>query len=142
MSLPGFTNYSNQSGVLANNYATTTSSAPNPVATYYSQNPWAGLTANERMVYDSVLRDIFDQRTIFAPFVTFEQNLGARNAPVMQITEKLPIHANVDPIGLRDQWIGSSHFDTRAIQITFSRYGGKVSYSEYDDINNIVSLAA
>ncbi len=135
MSLPAITNYADQATILSGNaYQTTTTGVSTPVDTFYGQNPWAGLTANERLWYDPVLRDVFRKEAVFSQHVTFMQNLAARNAPAMQMTMLMDLHPNFNPIGLRDQWIGTSHVDSKAVQITFDRYGQKVSYSAYDPI--------
>jgi hypothetical protein len=100
----------------------------------YADHPWAGITTKERMYYDSTLRDVYRWKSVYSPFITFQQNLANRNAKTMTITSLYDIHANFDRIGLRDMMAPSSHFDSKAQEITFERYGGKVAYHIYDEI--------
>lgn len=100
----------------------------------YGDNPWEGITTNQRMFYDPMLRDVYRQRAVFGPYVNFRQNLGDVRAKTMTITSLFDIHANSDKIGLRDMMIPASHVESRSQQITFDRYGGKVAYHVYDDI--------
>jgi hypothetical protein len=102
--------------------------------TFYPDNPWAGITTKERIWYDPILRDIFRKINVFAQFTTFVQNLANRNAKTMTITSLYDVHPNTDSLGLRDMWLPASHIDSRAVDITFNRYGGKVAYHVYDDI--------
>jgi hypothetical protein len=102
----------------------------------YPDNPWANITTKERLWYDPILRDVYRQRAVFGQFTMFAQNLANRNAKTMQITSLYDIHPNFDQIGLRDMWMPASHVDSRALQITFGRYGGKVAYHAYDEIIN------
>jgi len=140
--LPSVTNFPNDSSLLS----PTTSTYEQPGMQYTDvasasafeksllSNPWAGMTANQRMFYDPMLRDVWRQRSIFAPYTKFQYNLGSINAPVAQVTQMYDLHPNFDPIGQRQLSINASHFDTRAVQITFARYGAKVAYSKYEDI--------
>jgi hypothetical protein len=43
-------------------------------------------------------------------------------------------HPNTDALGMRDMWINARHLDSRSLDITFSRYGGKVAYHKLDEI--------
>lgn len=102
--------------------------------TFYPSDPWQMLTENQRKWYDPMLRDVYRKKRVFGQFTTFQQSLGAVNAKDMQITSLYDVHANTDPIGLRQMWLDSRHIDSRSLSITFNRYGGKVSYHAYDDI--------
>jgi hypothetical protein len=140
--LPSFTNYSNQAALDTNTpgvnsgagYDLVNTSPTTPFPDYAVQDPWAKLTANQRMVYDPILRDVYRENSIYARYTHFEMNLGAQNAPVMQFTQLMDIHPNFNPIGLRDTGINASAIATRALQITFARYAGKVSYAKFDPI--------
>lgn len=103
-------------------------------ATLYGSHPWAGITTKERLFYDPVLRDVYRWKAVFGQYVTFQQNLANRQAKTMNITSLYDIHANFDRLGLRDMSLPASHVDSKAQQITFERYGGKVAYMSYDDI--------
>jgi hypothetical protein len=101
---------------------------------YYPDHPWAGITEKERRWYDPLLRDVYRKHNIFGQFTTFKQNLGAVNAKTMQINSLYDIHPNNNPLGLRDLYMPASHVDSRWLEITFSRYGGKVAYHKYDEL--------
>lgn len=111
-----------------------TSPSINAFDTAYPDNPWAGITTKERIFYDPVLREIFRQNNVYARYATFVQNLANRNAKTMNISEVLDIHPNNDQLGLRDIYLPASHVDSRSLDITFARYGGKVAYHVYDEI--------
>jgi len=100
----------------------------------YGSDPWSTLTTNQRAWYDPILRDVYRKLNVFGQFTNFKQNLGAVNATDMTITSLFDLHPNTNPIGLRDMWMPSSHLDSRNVKVHFSRYGGKVSYGEYDDL--------
>jgi len=102
--------------------------------TYYGDNPIAALDQNQRDWYHPILDNLFRQQSVFTRLVRYFRNLGAINAKNMTITQILDVHPDFDPLGLRDIWMEASHLDSRNVQITFSRYGGKVAYHEYDDI--------
>ncbi len=101
----------------------------------YGDNPWANLTTNERLFYDPVLRYMYRQKAVFGQYINFQQNLANRKAKNMQITSTYDLHPDFNRIGLRDMSLPSSHIDSRAQQITFERYGGKIAYMDYDEIN-------
>lgn len=50
----------------------------------------------------------------------------------MSVTALIPPHANVDPLTLRQIWMPSSYVDSYQRDITFNKYGGKLSYHEFD----------
>lgn len=93
----------------------------------YPDHPWAGITEKERRWYDPLLRDVYRKFNIFGQFTRFKQNLGAVNAKTMQISSLYDIHANNNPLGLRDLYMPASHVDSRWLEITFNRYGGKTA---------------
>lgn len=101
---------------------------------YYGDTPVSALDQNQRDWYHPILDSIFRQQSVFTGLVRFYKNLGAVNAKNMTISQILDVHGDFDPLGLRDIWMPASHVDSRNVQVTFSRYGGKVAYHEYDDI--------
>lgn len=100
----------------------------------YANHPWAGITTKERMFYDPALRDVYRWRSVFSPYITFQQNLANRAAKNMTVTSLYDIHPDFNRIGLRDMSAPSGHFDSKGQEITFERYGGKVSYHVYDEL--------
>ena len=102
---------------------------------YYSDHPWAGIDKNQRTWYDPLLRARFKEAAVYSQFATFAQNMaGDIRTKTMVITHLYNIHPDFDPMGLRDIWMPAAHIDSGSVEITFSRYGGKVAYMEYDDI--------
>ncbi len=102
--------------------------------TYYGDTPVSALDQNQRDWYHPIVDTLFRQQSVYTGLVRFYRNLGAVNTKTMIINQILDVHADFDPLGLRDIWMPASHLDSRQLQITFSRYGGKVAYHEYDDI--------
>jgi N4-gp56 family major capsid protein len=104
------------------------------IATYYADNPWEQVTQNQRTWYDPLLRDMYRKRAVFGQYTSFKQNLAGVSTQTMVVTQLMDLHPNINPMGNRDIWINASHFDSRNVEITFKRYGGKVAYHEFDDI--------
>jgi hypothetical protein len=102
--------------------------------TYYGDNPISALDQNQRDWYHPILDTMFRQTSVFTGLVRHFQNLGSINAKNMTISQLLDVHPGFDPLGLRDIWMPASHVDSRNLVVTFSRYGGKVAFHEYDDI--------
>jgi len=101
----------------------------------YGQDPWDGIQSKERKLYYPLHQDVFRKKATYARFAQYRQNLGAPiNAKTMQITAVYDPHPNFNQIGLKDQWMDASYIDSRSLEITFARYGSKVSYHVYDDI--------
>ncbi len=101
---------------------------------YYGDTPVSALDQNQRTWYHPIVDTLFRTQSVYTGLVRFYQNLGSVNAKTMIINQILDVHADFDPLGLRDIWMPASHLDSRQLSITFSRYGGKVAYHEYDDI--------
>lgn len=102
--------------------------------TYYGDNPIEALDQNQRDWYHPILDRMFRNQSVYTGLVRHFRNLGAVNAKNMTITQLLDVHPDFDPLGLRDIWMPASHVDSRNVVVTFSRYGGKVAFHEYDDI--------
>jgi len=100
----------------------------------YGSDPWANLDKNERQWYDPDLVRMFRQKSAFRDAVPFTKNMGAKNAKTMTVSQLFDVHANNSALSLRQLWLPASHIDSRAIDITFSRYGGKTAYHKYDDL--------
>jgi len=62
------------------------------------------------------------------------KNLGDMRATKMVMTQLLSPHPDYTALAVRQMWMPASHIDSRSVEITFSRYGGKVAYTVYDDI--------
>lgn len=101
---------------------------------YYSDNPWTVMDKNQRTVYDPDLLAIYRQRALFTPTIQFVKNLGDARATKMVLNQLLDPHPDTTALAVRQIWMPASHIDSRQIEIVFSRYGGKVAYTTYDDI--------
>lgn len=102
--------------------------------TYYSDNPWEVIDKNQRTWYDPDLIAMYRQRAIFTPTIQFVKNLGDARATKMVLNQLLDPHPDTTALNVRQIWMPASHIDSRQIEIVFSRYGGKVAYTTYDDI--------
>lgn len=103
------------------------------IDTFLFDNPWEMMTENQRQVYDPWLRDNYRKKRVFGQFTQFDVNLGAVNTETMTITKMFDAHPNTDAIGKRQNWVDARHLDSARMNVTFSRYGGKVAYHRYDD---------
>lgn len=102
--------------------------------TYYSDNPWTVIDKNQRVWYDPELIAIYRRTALFTPTIQFVKNLGAVNATSMVMTQLMDPHPDFTALAVRQIWMPASHIDSRAVEIAFSRYGGKVAYTIYDDL--------
>jgi len=106
-----------------------------PITDYYSDNPWEVIDKNQRQWYDPDLIAMYRAKSVFAPTITFAKNmLGDVRTTKMTVTGLIDPHPDFTAITSRQLWMNSLHIDSRAIEITFARYGGKVSYHKYDDM--------
>lgn len=102
--------------------------------TYYSDNPWEVVDKNQRTWYDPDLISLFRQRALFTPTIQFVKNLGSVRATKMVLNQLLDPHPDNTALAVRQIWMPASHIDSRQIEVVFSRYGGKVAYTNYDDM--------
>jgi hypothetical protein len=104
--------------------------------TIYGNDPWSGITQNQRIYYDPVLRDVYRWKAVFAQYCRYQQSLEPYSTKTMVVSQPFDIHANFNRLALRDMSLPASHFDSRNLQISFDRYGGKVAYHAYDELIN------
>lgn len=102
--------------------------------TYYADNPWEVVDKNQRTWYDPDLIAMFRRAALFTPTIRFVKNLGDARATKMVMTQLLDPHPDTTALQVRQIWMPASHVDSRAVEIVFSRYGGKVAYTVYDDL--------
>lgn len=102
--------------------------------TYYADNPWEVIDKNQRTWYDPDLIAMFRQSALFTPTIQFVKNLGDVRATKMVLSQLLDPHPDYTALAVRQIWMPASHIDSRQVEITFSRYGGKVAYTNYDDM--------
>jgi hypothetical protein len=102
--------------------------------TYYSDNPWEVIDKNQRTWYDPELIAIFRQSALFTPTIRFVKNLGDVRATKMVMTQLLDPQPDTTALAVRQIWMPAAHIDSRAVEVTFSRYGGKVAYNTYDEL--------
>lgn len=103
---------------------------------YYAEDPIQAIDRNQWMWYYPELQQLFREKTAFSPFIAHRYQLGAAGATQMTITSLYDVHANIDPLGLRQMWMPAMHLDSRSVVVTYSRYGGKVAYHKHDDLIN------
>lgn len=102
--------------------------------TYYADNPWEVIDKNQRTWYDPDLIAMFRQSALFTPTIQFVKNLGDVRATKMVMSQLLDPHPDYTALAVRQIWMPASHIDSRQVEIEFSRYGGKVAYTNYDDM--------
>lgn len=101
---------------------------------YYADNPWTVIDKNQRVWYDPELIAIYRRASLFTPTIQFVKNLGDIRATKMVMTQLMDPHPDFTAMAVRQIWMPASHIDSRAVEITFNRYGGKVAYTIYDDL--------
>lgn len=102
---------------------------------YYADNPWEVVDKNQRNWYDPDLVALYRQSSVFSPTITFAKNLmGDIRTTKMTVTQLLDPHPDFTALTSRQLWMNAMHIDSRSIEITFQRYGGKVAYHKYDDM--------
>jgi len=101
---------------------------------YYDDNPWSVVDKNQRVWYDPELIAKYRQQALFTPTIQFMRNLYDVRTTKMVVTQLLDPHPDTTALAVRQIWMPASHLDSRSVEITFSRYGGKVAYNFYDDI--------
>lgn len=102
--------------------------------TYYSDNPWEVIDKNQRVWYDPELIATYRRSSLFTPTIQFVKNLGDVRATKMTMTQLLDPHPDFTSLAVRQIWMPASHIDSRAVEIVFNRYGGKVAYTVYDEL--------
>lgn len=102
--------------------------------TYYSDEPFSIMDKNQRTWLDPDLIDIWRQRSVFRPLLTFTKSLADVRATSMTITQLLDPHPDFTALSARQIWMPSMHLDSRAVEITFQHNGAKVAYHKYDDM--------
>lgn len=101
---------------------------------YYSDEPFSIMDKNQRTWLDPDLIDVWRQRSVFRPLITFTKNLGDMRATSMTVTQLLDPHADTTPLSPRQIWMPSMHLDSREVEITFDHNGNKIAYHKYDDM--------
>jgi hypothetical protein len=102
--------------------------------TYYSDEPFSIMDQNQQHWYDPDLIDIWRQRSVFQPILTFTKSFADVRATQMTVTQLFDPHPNTDTISNRQIWLPSMYIDSRSITITFQRNGNKMAYHKYDDM--------
>jgi hypothetical protein len=106
-----------------------------PITDYYADNPWQVIDKNQRQWYDPDLIAMWRQKSVFSPTISFAKNLmGDIRTSKMTVTGLLDPHPDFTALTSRQLWMNAMHIDSRSIDITFQRYGGKVAYHKYDDM--------
>lgn len=99
----------------------------------YSQNPWEGVTTNQRPDwYVPELYAAFERHTIFNQFVTQEFNVNGPRAQTLHLTTPINPQPDHSPVGNRQLYFDTAYMDSFERRVTFQSYGGKLSWSKYD----------
>jgi hypothetical protein len=101
---------------------------------YYSDEPFSVMNQNQQTWLDPDLIDIWRQRSVFRPLITYQANLGDVRATSMTRTMVFDAHPDFSPLSARQMWLPSMHIDSQSVEITFAHYGGKIAYHKYDDM--------
>lgn len=103
---------------------------------FYSANPVAVIDQNVWTDKDPVVAMQFQQGpSIYTPMIEWTDRSAVTGAQYSQFTEMLEGDADVDPIGMTDQYIADPlGVDSRMRQITTARYGDKVQLNEASNI--------
>lgn len=101
---------------------------------YYSDEPFSVLDKNQRTWLDPDLIDIWRQRSVFRPILTYTKNLGDIRATSMTVTQLFDPHPDTTPLASRQIWMPSMYIDSRSVEITFQHNGNKIAYHKYDDM--------
>lgn len=102
--------------------------------TFYSSNPWDGLSKNQRDWYVPELLDVYKRTSIYRPFVPVSVDLSAQRTQTMIFNLVLDYEANINPIGNRDLWIDAMTTDSMQLTVTTERHGDKVQMHKFDDM--------
>jgi len=102
--------------------------------TYYSDNPWEVMDKNQRVWYDPELALLYRRNAVFSPTLNFVKNNNSVKATTMVLNQQLDPHPDTSTLANRQIWMGASHIDSRQVEITFARHGGKVAFHKYDEI--------
>ena len=68
---------------------------------YYSDEPFSIMDKNQRTYLDPDLIDIWRQRSVFRPILTFTKNLGSIRATSMTVTQLFDPHPDTTPLAAR-----------------------------------------
>ena len=101
---------------------------------YYSDEPFSIMDKNQRSYLDPDLIDIWRQRSVFRPILTFTKNLGDIRATSMTVSQLFDPHPDTTPLAARQIWMPSMYVDSRSVEITFQHNGNKIAYHKYDDM--------
>ena len=101
---------------------------------YYSDEPFSMMDKNQRTWLDPDLVEIWRQRSVFRPLITYTKNLGDIRATSMTVTQVLDPHPDTTALAARQIWMPSMHIDSRSREVTFQHNGNKIAYHKYDDM--------
>jgi hypothetical protein len=110
---------------------------------FYPDTPWDQSDTHERQhaVYDPLLREIYQRRSVFGRFTGKRFNHRDARAREMVVTDLVAPHPNNNEIDPRTQWLKSSYLDTYQRRIIFRAYGNKLSMHEEDDLVTYLQMA-
>lgn len=96
--------------------------------------PWSGLDMNQWDEWVPELLPAYQKKSVFFQMVDYQVDLGALRTGKVHFTQRLDPEPNISVVDNRAIWLPQLYVDSRSIDVTASRYGGKVQLHEYDDM--------
>lgn len=93
----------------------------------YSQDPWEGITQNERTWYDPLLMDIYSRASVYSQYVRMKIDMNAVQSREIVFNSTIPPRPNIGVLGNRDKEASRLFVDSFQKRITVQRYGNGMS---------------
>lgn len=101
--------------------------------TYYGDNPWSGLSQNQRDWYVPAIIEPWRRQSIYRSFIPMQVDLAGQRTKQMIFTFLYDLEPDTTPLGVRDIWLNSLQGDSRRVTVDTAHHGGKVQFHKYDD---------
>jgi len=102
---------------------------------FYLNHPWEKLAFGHHDELDPQLANIYMRSSVYTPWIQQAVDLGSKNAQKMEMTDLIPPRQTTGEKDHRTVWYNSERFDSYTRDITYKSYGGKLAFTEYDDIS-------
>lgn len=103
---------------------------------YYSVDPWANITTNERPWYDPLLRDWYRRASVYSQWANFKIDLNGPKARTIYFNDYIPPRPNIAPISARQQEATRLYTDAYQKSVTTARYGNGMSLHRESEMFN------
>lgn len=104
------------------------------IDTIYNDNPWSGLSQNQRDWYVPALLDVFRAKSIYRQFVPMQVDLNAQRTKKMIFNLVYDLEPNTTPLDARAKWVDGMRSASSQLEITTEHHGGKIQMEDYDDM--------